>query len=154
MVVINQFRSVNAKKHESFSLFILCLILNIITDNVKKDYIYDLKPWQECAGELISVIHENNSTIISFTNKMQVRCYGLSEEILDKLKNSIGKTVNILKTDVFQKEYCIKIFENSLQHFSNSKSAKDTKKKILEFYFDKTTGKFNLREEEVDGEQL
>jgi hypothetical protein len=154
MVGKNQFRSASTKKHGSISLFIFCLILKIITDVIKKDYIYDLSPWQECAGELIGVTHENNSTVISFTNKMQVRCNGISEELIGKLNNSVGKTVNILKTDIFGREYCIKIFENSLTHFTNSKSTKYMKKKVIETIFDKATGKFKCIEKEEDDEQL
>ena len=70
---------------------------------------------------------------------------------VQKLKNAIGKTVNILKTDIIGKEYCIKILDGVKTCFTDNKNKKRNPKKKKVFNLDDLDGNRLLIIEEVGG---
>jgi len=105
--------SSNDKKQKSLKKIQLpwyFILLMLFSDVLNKNYIHELKPWEECAGKLLNITQVNNLIILSFNSGINICFIGTDSELINKLKESVGKTISILKTDIVGKEYLLKIF--------------------------------------------
>ena len=75
------------------------------------DYIMQLAVFEEVGGMLEKVWEHNDRVIISFVDKRKYQLPHTDVSLHNKLKNSIGKTINIFRTDVPGQEYFLKIIE-------------------------------------------
>jgi hypothetical protein len=72
-----------------------------------------LEPWEEACGEVQNIEIENESVFLKFTGGTIINLTMPSEEIVKRLTDAVGKKVNILRTDIIGKEYCLKISEEN-----------------------------------------
>ena len=78
--------------------------------NVTQSY-YTLKHWEEARGKVKDIEEKNNLILLEFVGGTKIKINTPSEEVANMLMNSICKNVQILRTDIMDKEYCVKIFE-------------------------------------------
>ena len=97
-----------------YKLLLYLIVLEILYNVSKRDHIYELQPWEENAGILKNVDMYNISVVLCFFSSITNHLVGIKHQTIRKLKNAIGKTVNILRTDIIGKEYCLKIFDEEV----------------------------------------
>lgn len=97
----------------------------VMSKNIIKDQeIHRLCAWEEAAGRLQSVDIDGRLVILSFRSGMKISLVGPEQDLVKKLENAIGETVNVLRTDITDKEYCIKIFNDIKKNIDGSTSIK------------------------------
>lgn len=72
-----------------------------------------LEPWEEARGEVQNIEMKNESVFLKFTGGTVIQLTTPSEEIARELMDAVGKKVNVLRTDIIGKEYCLKISEEN-----------------------------------------
>ncbi len=94
-----------------FYISMLCGDAMKSVNETKRTYV--LKPWDEVRGKIQNLEIKNKSAILRFFGGTIINLGMTTVEIQKKLMNAIGKKVHILRTDIVNKEYCIKIFEEN-----------------------------------------
>ena len=92
--------------------------------NVNDIFYHNLQDWEEVAGKLQRFEESKGIISLQFSNGINIKTFETNKDIIKKLKGSLGKTVNILKTDIPRKRHCITIIENK------DKSRKTFRKEI------------------------
>ena len=89
--------------------------------NLLKDFVFQLHVYEEIGGKLKKIWENHDRVILCFDDMRKYELPQADITIKQKLKDSVGKTVNILRTDIPGQQYFIKIV--------NPKTRKKTKAK-------------------------